>query len=474
MSEIRAAGDFHLATAEIITSTGAKINIKDSNIVGINIIENIRNSSITGEIMIQDAAGFVNEGPIIGQEYLKLKLQTSSLKNELDIIDFTKNVLHINSVQSRAESGNNVSVYVLTFTSAELTKNQRTRVNGSLTGTYSDIFKQMMNRVDCQKTIFIEPTRGVKRIVAPNVSPFTVIETILNSASSVISENSSPSYLFFETIKGYHFRSLASLYAQPISQSYTKYIAGAQVDKGIIDIEKELGSIIDYEIVNNSNKLWNYTTGVLGSRLIVHNIYSKSFKEYTYNYFDHFDKEKHITSYHDGNQNPIFSDVSIEKDGSRGSDFPTRTFLTSISEGETDTNNTTLDGTEPFIAPDPQNTIQERISTTNQLDRGLILNIGTHGNTSINAGDIVKIDIPLTAAIKAPSNRKNDRFYQGVFIIKAIKHEFDFSINKHVSYLTLVKDSLPEKLEGPDDQYEPKPEKTPLVISEKEILYPQL
>ena len=158
MSEIRAAGDFNLATAEIITSTGAKINIKDSNIIGINIIENIRSSSVTGEIMIQDAAGFVNEGPIIGQEYLKLKLQTSSLKNELDIIDFTKNVLHINSVQARAEAGNNVSIYVLTFTSAELTKNQRTRVNGSLTGTYSDIVKQMMNRVDCQKTIFIEPT----------------------------------------------------------------------------------------------------------------------------------------------------------------------------------------------------------------------------------------------------------------------------------------------------------------------------
>ena len=191
-----------------------------------------------------------------------------------------------------------MSVYVLTFTSAELTKNQRTRVNGSLTGTYSDIVRQMMNRVDCQKTIFIEPTRGVKRIVAPNVSPFTVIETILNSASSVISENSSPSYLFFETIKGYHFRSLASLYAQPISQSYTKYIAGAQVDKGIINIEKELGSIIDYEIVNNNNKLWNYTTGVLASRLIVHNIYSKSFKEYTYNYFDHFEKENFKYEFH--------------------------------------------------------------------------------------------------------------------------------------------------------------------------------
>ena len=176
--------------------------------------------------------------------------------------------------------------------------------------------------------------------------------------------------------------------------------------------------------------------------------------------------EKHITSYHGGTQYPIFSDVTIEKGGSRGSDFPTRTFLTSISQGETDTNNTTLDGTEPFIAPDPQNTIQERSSTTNQLDKGIILNILTHGNTVISAGDIVKIDLPLVAAIKTSKNRQNDRFYQGAFIIKRIKHEFDFTVKKHTSFLTLVKDSLTEKLAGPNGQYEPKPEKLPTVISD--------
>ena len=36
MSEIRAVGDFNLATAEIITSAGLKINIK-SNIAQINL-----------------------------------------------------------------------------------------------------------------------------------------------------------------------------------------------------------------------------------------------------------------------------------------------------------------------------------------------------------------------------------------------------------------------------------------------------
>ena len=473
MSEIRAVGDFKLVTAEIITSAGIKINIKP-NIMQINLFEDIRKNSISGEILLQDSAGYVSEGPIIGQEYFRLKIQTPSLTNERDIIDFTENVFVINSVQNRGEAGNNVSVYLLSFSSSEIAKNQRTRVTGSLTGTYSDIVKQMMNRVNCQKKIFLEPTRGVKRVVIPNLNPFTVIETILQSSTSIINDNFSPSYLFFETFEGYNFRSLASLYAQPVSQTYTTFVPGSQVNRGIVDIEKELGNIIDYEIIDNSNTMFNHTTGVLASKLIVHNIYSKSFKEYTYNYFDSFDNEKHITSYHDKNQFPIFSDVTIEKNGSRSSDFPARTYLSSISEGETDTNNTTLDGTEPFIAPDPQNTLQERSSTINQLEKGLILNISTHGNTSVHAGDIVRIDIPLVASIKTSENRKNDRFYQGVFLVKRVKHEFDFGVKKHGSILTLAKDSLAEKLEGPNDQFEPKPEKSPIIISDKEILYPQL
>ncbi len=475
MAGIKAVGDFQLITAEIITSSGVTLNIK-SNVIGLNFYEDCQRNTISGDLMLQDSAGYVTEAPIIGQEYLKLKIQTPSFKKEEDIINFTQNVFIINGVQSREKVGNKISAYLLSFTSSEIVKNQRIRVNGSVTGTYSDIVMNMLTgQVDCQKKLFIEPTRGVKRMVVPNLSPFGVIDQALANATSTMSENFSPSYLFYETFKGYHFRSLASLYAQPIIQTYTSYVPGSQVLKGgIVDIEKELGNILGYEIVDNSNSLYNFTTGVLGSKLIVHNIYSKSFKEYKYNYFDRFDNEKHITSYHGKKQYPIFSDVSIEKGGARSSDFPARTYLNSISEGETDTNNTTLDGTEPFSAPDPQNSLQERASTMNQLNKGLLINILTHGNTSINAGDIVKIDVPNIVVYKTDKKRKNDRFYQGVFMIKRIKHEFNFMDKKHKSYISLVKDSLEEKLDGPQDIYEPKPEEIADVITEKEFFYPQL
>ena len=471
MSEkIQEAGDFSLAKAIIITSSGIEIPI-ENNIVSLNLYEDCQRNAISGEVLIQDAADFIGMGPIIGQEYFLLKINTPSFKSEGDIIDFTKNVFVINSIENRIGVGNNVNVYLLSFTTSELVKNQRTRVNESLNGTYSDIVEDMLNRVNCQKQIFIEPTNGVKRIVAPNISPFQVISMALKQSTSSLSDNLSPSYMFYETFKGYHFRTLSSMYSQPIAQTYTSYIIGPQAG----NVETQLGNIIGYEIIENSDSLFNFTTGVYGSKLIVHNIYSKSFNEYQYNYFDNFSKEKHITSYHDKKQFPIFSDVSIEKDGSRSSDFPSRTYLTSISKGETDTNNTTIDGTEPFAAPDQENSIQERASTMNQLEKGLLLNIVTHGNTSVNAGDVVKLDIPINVAFKTPDNPKNDRFYQGVFLIKKIKHEFTFAKGgkKHTSYITLVKDSLAKELDGPKNLYEPKPEKKASVFKNKETFYPQ-
>jgi len=471
--DIKEVGDFRLSEALIITSAGIEISIK-GNIVGLNLFEDCQRSAISGEVLIQDSGDFIGVGPIIGQEYFLLKIQTPSLKKDGDIIDYTKNVFIVNSVENRTEVGNNVSMYLLSFTTSELVKNQRTRVNESLNGTYSSIVEDMLRRVNCQKQIFIEPTNGIKRIVAPNVSPFNVIKMALKQSTSSLSENLSPSYMFYETTQGYHFRTLASMYAQPVAQTYTSYVPGSQVDKGIANIETQLGNIIDYEIIENSDSLFNFTTGVYASKLIVHNIYSKSFNEYQYNYFDHFSKERHITSYHDKKQFPIFSDVSIEKDGSRSSDFPSRTYLSSISQGETDTNNTTVDGTEPYAAPDPQNSIQERASTMNQLEKGLLLNIVTHGNTSVNAGDVVIVDIPHVASVKKADNPKNDRFYQGVFLVKRIKHEFNFTDKKHTTYMTLVKDSLTKKLDGPKDLHEPKPEKNGSVFRNKETFYPQL
>ena len=100
-----------------------------------------------------------------------------------------KNVFVINSVENRISVGNNVNMYLLSFTTSELVKNQRTKINKVLSGTYSDIVENMLKTLDCQKQIFIEPTSGVKRIVAPNVTPFSVIGMALKDSTERRSAN---------------------------------------------------------------------------------------------------------------------------------------------------------------------------------------------------------------------------------------------------------------------------------------------
>ena len=39
-------------------------------------------------------------------------------------------------------------------------------------------------------------------------------------------------------------------------------------------------------------------------------------------------------------------------------------------------------------------------------------------------------------------------------------------IKKHTTFMTLVKDSLEESLDGPEDNFEPKPKKSPRLYEE--------
>ena len=69
--EIRSVGDFSLAEARIITSSGTEISVK-RNIVSLTLFEDCQRNAISGEVLIQDSGGFVGFAPIIGQEYFLL------------------------------------------------------------------------------------------------------------------------------------------------------------------------------------------------------------------------------------------------------------------------------------------------------------------------------------------------------------------------------------------------------------------
>ena len=471
------AGQFKIDDARILTSSGLEVNILPS-LISITLYEETEMMTVSGNIFMEDSGNLASIGPLIGQEYLFLKIRTPTFQNETAIIDYTENAFVINNLQARHDIGNNVQGYLLSFVSSELIKNQRTRVNEVLHGSYSSMVQNMLeNYIGTKKDIYCEPTARNKKIVTPNISPFGVIKMAMRE--SVSERDNNASFMFFENIRGFHFRSLASMYSQKPQLSYTTSIAGSKVGKGgKIDVLADLQTILGYEIVGNSDSISNYTLGTFGSKLIIHDIFNKNYSTHLYNYFDSFPKESHGSNpLTKGNlEHPIYSATPVDDAGSRISDFPFRQFMfpTSIKDVNafSDSTFTTSDNSYPFSANVPHTWIQKTTSQKTQLKSGFLLDVTVHGNTLLNAGDVVEMSLPYKAGIKTSKKETEDRFYKGAFFVKKITHNFDMSNAKHTMNLLLAKDSLEEEMA--EVNFAPESKKKPIVYNELEDFYSDL
>ena len=70
---IQKAGDFKVDRVSITTSTGLVLDLLNS-VLHINLFEGIDSTAGTGSILLVDHVNLVATGPIIGQEFIKLKL----------------------------------------------------------------------------------------------------------------------------------------------------------------------------------------------------------------------------------------------------------------------------------------------------------------------------------------------------------------------------------------------------------------
>ena len=104
MAGLKAVGDFELVKAEMITSSGMVIDLSAS-ILNITIFEDTTMTAVSGDILIQDSFALTSLGPIIGQEYLKLKIQTPTLTDEEEITETEEIIAEQQQAQIIARNG---------------------------------------------------------------------------------------------------------------------------------------------------------------------------------------------------------------------------------------------------------------------------------------------------------------------------------------------------------------------------------
>ena len=472
---IQAAGDFELELAEIISVGETSVDVT-AEVVEVVIYEDTQNVVLSGSIVFKDNFNLPNIMPLLGQEILRLKLSTPSLQNKPEIIDFTEQVFFIHDMEVSTSVGDMNQVHILNFISMEAMINQRKKISKTLKGTYADIVKSILRgELESTKDLYIEPSSGIKQIIGPNWHPFNIIE--MAKRESVSKEYASPTYLFYETMWGFHFRSLESLYTAPTSAYYTTSSQGGlNVQKGgQQDVIGEFQKILNFNIDQKPDTLLNSSSGVYGSTLITHDIFNKTFTTSTYNYLDAFPNEEHINSFHGKPENPMFSAVALDDVKSRISDFPTKTYMLPVSIKDTakgnDAHFASSKGTYPFSAYNPNRWLQRRSSQMAQLDGGFVVTATVNGNTALHAGEIVELELPYSAMQKSAEKETVDRFFRGPFMIRNLQHRFDTIGRTHKIIMTLVKDCVEKELEGTTNNIVPKVNKQGINYDQSETFY---
>ena len=227
MSEIKYAGEVELTKLVLISSSGVAIDLTEL-VITINMFESVFSHAMSGSILIGDTNNLAVNLPIIGQEYLRIKLNTPSLDD--NAIDYSENVFVIYKIKKRVSDGQ-MQVLELQFTSPEMLKSNRTRISKSYTNTVDNIAEDILTNeryLDTKKDLFIEPTTGIRRMVVPNLHPYDILTKL--ATESISKESGSPHYMFYENTRGLHFRSLQSLYAQGVTG---KYHSGEDIATGL-------------------------------------------------------------------------------------------------------------------------------------------------------------------------------------------------------------------------------------------------
>ena len=377
------------------------------------------------------------------------------------MIDFSDTSFAVQRITLRKEINIGGQVYELDFISQEAIKNTQRKISKSYTNAkgnigeiVSDLLTKDKDGIKTSKDVIIEPTTGNRRYVIPNLNPFTAINILSEEAMSKVGQNDStpsPHYLFFENKDGLNFRSLQSLYNQEPRDTF--HVGDMGFDEKTTE-DKESGKLIQnykrvlaYEIKTRNDLFQSGASGMLGGRLITHDIFKKNYNVRTYNYFNDDDFENNRRLSESGSASRIYS-----KSRFFVSDFSNSTTMvvpTSKTNKGFDAQHTTskkLDGFSDATRLDE--TSLQRRSRMNEYGGGLAIQMVIHGRTTLTVGDLIYLYVPSLG----DSEIKN-KFYSGTYLITKLRHTFDARVKAHEITMEVARDGLPVDLPSFGSQY---------------------
>ena len=443
---IEQAGDFNLEKVNIISyrfngeeGTPYEMDIKPSTVT-VELTEDIYSGFLTGNIIVFDSQDVRTVLPITGLEKLELKFNTPGMPgcNAIREEGFPFQIYKIEAITPDTTNPRS-QYYKIFFCSSEMYYNSFNRVSQAFTGPIEESVEKILRDKDylnSTKGLYFEPTKTNSKFVIPNLKPLNAINLLAGSAISGLYNNAG--YLFYETLNGFHFRSVESLLAlggavaRPANFKYNYQITNAP--GAVKDAASDLRSVIKYDFERPVNVLYNLNEGMLANKLTLHDAFYKTLKTYDFDYNNSFGNFFH-TEHEDGEKSPVKSLMPLTNYENTQKD------LTQQANAKLMTYCDNQKIHDDFEFPPLKDTIQNSLSQRLQM-RNVNLNLHVYGNTLLHAGDIINFDLPLMRPIGQNKKQEVNPYFGGRYMILALKHIISVVDNRHEMIIKCMKDAV--------------------------------
>jgi hypothetical protein len=439
------AGQIDIQHLKLISSiTGIGLDL-DDYLVEINIFEDIFNNFLYGQLMIADSRNLVNTLPIMGEEYLIVKMSTPTLNSYFD------KTFRVYSITDRKTvRDNNTQTYILHFCSMEAIVDINTPLFKSFKGKISDVVGSVYrdfleiprtyefgSNGDMKESDYTTPlyllneTENTVKFISPGWTASKCLNWL--ASKSIPEKGSACDFLFWESTKAFYFGNIEKIYSDALDSGYTKgtyfYFPPNSMPNSTSVSKMFIAE--DFEVIRTVDNLKNYNNGYLSNRLITLDLYSKKYEVKDFDYVESFYNYNH-TNYGLGQARPLFATNTIRNPASHNKFYPINKKLF------TDSN----DNVNERIIDIHGNRTSRLIELTN-----FNIQITVPGRTDLEVGSMIEFIYPDTTEKFSSIESGIDNLYSGFYLITAIRHKIN--MKKHVMIMELTKDSL-ENTENAD------------------------
>ena len=436
------AQDFTLESCKIVSSLAKPYDFKYM-VVEINYFEDIFNTYISGNMVVNDTNDFLNNLGFNGNEYLLLTFSKPGLPEKIE------KTFRIFKVSERTLVKDQNENYVLHFCSEELILSEQYKISKSYRNKkISEIVKDIVSNqllVSPKKILDmnIEETQGVRDLIVPNLKPFEALSWLCTYAISNESKTAGSPYLFYENANGYNFKSLQSLFTGKVYNTYNVEVKNARLedDHRVQDIGKDLINILHYDTISNFDSINLINSGAFANRLIAIDPIRHTYTINNYDYGINFDKSQKLNKF------GLLSNAENRKGDTANITYDSVLKVTTTNTGQS-TNNSYIKAKQPSIKDvNVETSIPYRTAQLAQIG-AIRYRVLLPGDPLLTVGTVVSFNLPSTQP--DDKGRNIDKYYSGNYLVTAVRHKIDQE-NKFLSLVELSKESLPNAYDVVDN-----------------------